>query len=131
MAVPVRGSLDKTTTTYTASGAITARRACKIINSSGAPVVRQCTTAGEEVDGFAMFGVADGDLVTLSMGPFPQAESGGAYNPGDDLMTDTSGRMIAYVAGTGKSVAAKAEEAASGAGVYTIVKIGNVGAGAA
>lgn len=122
MAVPARGRLDKTTSTYLLSGAATAWRAGRVVNSSGAPVVRQCTTAGEQVDGFFLFDGVDGDYVTLSQGPFPRVEAGGAFNPGDKLMTGTDGRLIAYSAGTGVSVAAEAESASSGAGVFVIVR---------
>lgn len=120
--MPVRGRLDRDTTTYPASGATTAWRAGHLINNSGTVAVRQCTTSGERVDGFFIFDGADGDLQTLASRGYHKVETGGAFNPGDLLMTDTSGRMVVYAAASGKSVAAVAEEASSGSGVFVVVK---------
>lgn len=120
--MPVRGRLEKDPTTYLSSGATTAWRAGRIVNSSGSPVVRQCTASGEQVDGFFIFDGVDGDYVTLVPNGYLKAETGGAFNPGDLLMTDTSGRVVVYAAATGKSYCGEAEEASAGAGAFVIVK---------
>jgi hypothetical protein len=127
---PVRGRYDKTTSSYPSTGATTAWRAGRLVNNSGVVAVRQCTTSGEQVDGFFLFDGVDGDLQTLASQGSHKCETGGAFNPGDQLMTDTSGRMVVYAAATGKSVAGVAEEISAGAGAFVIVRHGNTAAAA-
>lgn len=131
MPAPARGRNDKTTSTYLTSGAVTAWRAGRLINLSGQIAVRQCTVAGEEVDGFFLFDQADGDYVTLASQGYHRVEAGAAIVAGAQLMTGTDGRMLTYVAGAGVSIAGIAEMAASGAGVFIIVRHGNLASAAA
>lgn len=99
------------TLTVAALGAATAHR---FVGFDGA----QLTTAGAEAFGVSCFDAADGDDLALDVMGTTVVETNGAIAVGDDVVSDDDGTAIVNPGVGGEVVAAKALDAASGAGEF-------------
>lgn len=116
-----KGTLIDSAPSVIASGNINPRRFC-VFTSTGA--VAQNAAAGAACHGVALFGALDGQPFALFRGEGTrlQIESGGAFNPGDKLMSDASGRAV--VATGTNAVCATAMQSSSGAGQFPEILLG-------
>ena len=78
--------------TVTAEGDISANRFVTYANV-------QAATLGEKVLGVARYDAVTGDDLAVTTHGVAAAESGGAFNRGDDVTTDAQGRVIAHPGG--------------------------------
>lgn len=99
------------TLTVAALGAVTAHR---FVGFDGA----QLTTVGAEAFGVGCFDAADGDDLALDVMGTTVVETNGAIAVGDDVVSDENGTAIVNPEVGGEVVAAKALDAASGAGEF-------------
>lgn len=99
------------TLTVLAVGAVTAHR---FVGFDGA----QLDSVGAEAFGAANFDAKDGDDLSVDVIGTTVIETGGAVAVGDDLISDADARAIVNPEVGGEVVAAKALDAASGAGEF-------------
>lgn len=99
------------TLTVSALGAVSAHR---FVGFDGA----QIASAGAETFGVANFAAADGDDLAVDVMGTTVVEAAGVIAVGDDVVADASGMAIVNPGVGGEVVAAKALDAAGGAGEF-------------
>jgi len=103
--------------TQPAVGAITGGRYVQRIANG----YRQCTTAGERVDGVAMESVADGAKGGFQKSGFAEVLSGAALTDGQLVMTDATGKATPFVVATGNYAAGYCDQAVAATDLTTTV----------
>ena len=99
------------TLTVTALGAVSAHR---FVGYGGDEIA----TTGAQALGVATHDADDGQDLAVDVIGTSVVEANGAIAVGDDVVADTSGKAIVNPAVGGETVAAKALDAASGAGEF-------------